>query len=899
MSKPTYEDLEKRIEDLETANATPRQIEEALRASEEKYRSLTENITVGIFRSTPGPQGLFIEANTALVKMLGFEDKDELFANNVSEIYLNPKDRAEVSEKLSRHGFVKNEELTFKKKDGTPVVVSETAIAVRRESGEIMYFDGIVEDITERKMAEQQKTYFEKLFNSAPEAIVLHDNNDTVVDVNDEFTKMFGYSHDEAIGRQINDLVAPEDFIAHATMLSQKVTHGERVEADSKRRRKDGAVFDVWILGAPIVHEGEQIGVYAIYRDITDRKKAQEELYVQKTYFEKLFNNAPEAIVLHGNNDVVVNVNDEFTKMFGYSREEAIGRPINELVAPRDLVDEASVVSQRVIHGERVELDTKRRRKDGTLIDVSILGAPIIHEGEQMGDYAIYRDISERRRAEEELYIQKTYFERLFNSAPEAIVLHDSNDIVVDVNDEFTKIFGYSHDEAVGRPINELVAPEEFIDHASMLSQKVTHGERVEADSKRRRKDGTLFDVWILGAPIIHDGNQIGVYAIYRDITERKKAEEEVYIQKTYLERLFNSAPEAIVLHDNNDVIVNVNDEFTEMFGYSREEAIGKPINQLVAPEEFWDEALLFSQKVVRGERVEADTKRRRKDGTLLDVWILGAPIVHGGKQMGVYAIYRDITERKKAEETRIRLREEARMARNIQMNLLPKSNPDLLGYDIAGKNIPALNVGGDYYDFIYLDEHRLAIGLGDVSGKGLPASLVMTNLQGTIRGQTFFDADPKECLERANKLLFRSTDSRTFVSLFYAVLDTQKHTLCYANAGHKMPIFLTGNGKLVPLRTRGIALGMKDDVSYIEEEIYVNPGDRLLIYSDGISEAMNPRMEEFGDDALGEIVQRSSDDTASALIDRIISAVRMHVGDAPQGDDMTIVLLKRKTAAP
>jgi PAS domain S-box-containing protein len=654
MGKTTLEALPKRIKALKKAAAVHRQMENALHESEEKYRTLTENIAVGIFRSTPGPKGRFIEVNPAFVSMLGYRNKQELAAQEVAQIYLDPKDRSKYSRKLSTKGFVKNEELLLKRKDGTPIVVSETAIAVRNKAGKIVYFDGIVEDITERK-------------------------------------------------------------------------------------------------------------------------RAEDELHIQKTYLENLFNSAPEAIALHDNNDMVVDVNTEFTKVFGYSREEAIGKPINELVATPELQQEAAMVSYQVIHGERVELETKRKRKDGTLIDVSILGAPIIDDdGRQLGDYAIYRDITERKQAMEELHIQKTYLEKLFNSAPEAIVLHDNNDIVVNVNTEFTKMFGYSREEAIGKPINTLVASAEFQDHAAMLSYQVIHGERVESDSKRKRKDGTLIDVTILGAPIIDDD----------------------------------------------------------------------------------------------------------------------------GKQMGVYAIYRDITERKKAEEARIRLQEEMRMARDIQMNLLPKSNPQISGYDIAGKSIPALNVGGDYYDFIRLNAHQLALALGDVSGKGLPASLVMTNLQATVRGQTFFCADAKECMERANKLLYRSTDAHMFVSLFYGVLDIQRHTLSYANAGHNEPYLFAASQRPMPLQNRGLVLGIKENVSYTKAEIDLNPGDWLLLYSDGIPEAMNETEEEFGEEKLLEIVERHREDSASELLEKIIVAVNLHTGDVSRHDDMTIILLKRKEAS-
>lgn len=739
----------------------------------ESYRAIAEHIKLGVYRTTPGPEGKFLDANPALVEMLGCKSKAELLKLPVSSFYLSPKDRGAFSERLSREGVAYVGELALRKKDGSPLIAWEVAVAVRDNKGKVIGFDGFVEDITERKQSEKQ--------------------------------------------------------------------------------------FDI-----------------------------------QKTYLEKLFNAAPEAIALHNNEDRIVDINDEFTRVFGYTREEAIGKQINDLVAPEELFEEASNLSQRVIRGERIELETKRKRKDGTRIDVSILGAPIFHQGKQIGDYAIYRDITERKKAEKEILLQKTYLESLLNSAPEAIVFHDIDDIVVNVNEEFLRMFGYTLGEAIGKPINSLVAPVELSAEAASLSHTVIHGKRVEAESKRRRKDGTLFEVSILGAPIFHEGKQIGVYAIYRDISERKRAEKEVMIQKTYFERLFNSAPEAVLLHDNDDRVVNVNEEFVRMFGYSRDEAIGKPVNDLVAPKELMAEASRFSQMSFRGERVEAETKRKRKDGTLMDVSVLGAPVLYEGKQIAVYAIYRDITERKKEEEQRIREKEEARMARNIQMNFLPKSNPDVQGYDIAGKSLPAMNVGGDYYDFIRLDDHLLAIGLGDVSGNGLAASLVMANLQATIRSQALSGSDPAHCLERANKLLYRSTDARTFVSLFYGILDTRNNSFVYANAGQDMPILFSEGNPPRLLSASGIALGLTEDATYNAQIVSIRPGDFLIIYTDGIQETMNAENEEFGEERIRNLVLNNKSESASAIVDRLFDAVHEHAAQMAQQDDMTALVVRR-----
>ncbi len=237
----------------------------------------------------------------------------------------------------------------------------------------------------------------------------------------------------------------------------------------------------------------------------------------------------------------------------------------------------------------------------------------------------------------------------------------------------------------------------------------------------------------------------------------------------------------------------------------------------------------------------------------------------------------------------------ELELAARIQKDLLPKQAPELSGYEIAGRNIPAKQVGGDYFDFICLDEHRLGICLGDVCGKGLPAALIMANLQATIRSQAYFSLSAKQCLERSNKLLARCLDKKTFASLFFAILDTQNNILRYANAGQNWPVIFSSGIKPAQLATSGLVLGVMENMLYEEEEIHINSGDLLLIYSDGIYEAMNEELEEFGEERLREIIVLYRARSANELIEKIISSVKIFTGGVPQNDDMTLIILKRK----
>lgn len=239
-------------------------------------------------------------------------------------------------------------------------------------------------------------------------------------------------------------------------------------------------------------------------------------------------------------------------------------------------------------------------------------------------------------------------------------------------------------------------------------------------------------------------------------------------------------------------------------------------------------------------------------------------------------------------------MEEELRLAYDIQMKLLPRKNPSINGYDIAGKSIPAKEVGGDYYDFIRINDDKLGFCLGDISGKGLPASLLMANLQATLRGQSIFNTSCKDCLERSNKLLFHSTDIQKFATLFYGILDTRQHKLCFSKAGHEPPFFFSKNHAPQRLETGGTVLGFLEDSVFDEEEIPFNPDDVLVVYSDGITEAINIREEEFGEERLETIIRDNLEFSATKLIEKILFSVRSYAGESPQFDDMTIIVVKR-----
>jgi sigma-B regulation protein RsbU (phosphoserine phosphatase) len=239
------------------------------------------------------------------------------------------------------------------------------------------------------------------------------------------------------------------------------------------------------------------------------------------------------------------------------------------------------------------------------------------------------------------------------------------------------------------------------------------------------------------------------------------------------------------------------------------------------------------------------------------------------------------------------RFQEEMRFAKDIQINLLPKQAPALKNYDIAGASIPAKEVGGDYFDFIPISDTQLAFCLGDVSGKGMPAALLMANVQATLRGQAMLKNTPANCLYYSNVLLFNSTSPEKFVTLFYGILNTVNHELTFSNAGHDHP-FLFYKKKVKRLETGGIILGFMDAAEYEEDKCIMEKDDVLFVYSDGLTEAMNKNEEEFGEERLEQLFKDSLSLNSKDIIDKVISEIKEFAGDVPQMDDMTIVVIKR-----
>ena len=250
------------------------------------------------------------------------------------------------------------------------------------------------------------------------------------------------------------------------------------------------------------------------------------------------------------------------------------------------------------------------------------------------------------------------------------------------------------------------------------------------------------------------------------------------------------------------------------------------------------------------------------------------------------------------------RLEEELRIARAIQMSLLPRGPLDVPGLGITALCVPAREVGGDYYDFFHLSNDRLGVLIADVSGKGTSAALYMAELKGLILALSQRYGSPRELLIEVNRIISEHLDSRSFITITYAVIDPQAGVMTFCRAGHTPLIFLSGPSSNMPvarvLAPSGMVLGLRIDgaaekfADLLEEErVELSPGDVIVLYTDGITEAMNPQSDLFGESRLSRIVEEHGHLDSGELRERIMREVEAFVGSADQHDDMTMILLK------
>ncbi|MBI4427642.1 MAG: SpoIIE family protein phosphatase [Ignavibacteriales bacterium] len=241
------------------------------------------------------------------------------------------------------------------------------------------------------------------------------------------------------------------------------------------------------------------------------------------------------------------------------------------------------------------------------------------------------------------------------------------------------------------------------------------------------------------------------------------------------------------------------------------------------------------------------------------------------------------------------RVEKELSIAAEIQQRLLPDQIPAIKEYDVAAAAFPCRTIGGDFYDVVQLDEHLFAIVMADVSGKGIPASLLVSTLHASFRAYIQSQTDLAALVTKLNKIVFDNTTPDKFITFFIMTLDASTHSVVFVNAGHNSPFIFRGeNGKIDELAASGLPLGMLEEGEYKSSTLQLEASDVIVLYTDGVTEAMDKSQNQYGEDRFQKCISSALKSGAVALKDKILIDVREFVGLEPASDDLTLLVAKR-----
>ena len=276
-------------------------------------------------------------------------------------------------------------------------------------------------------------------------------------------------------------------------------------------------------------------------------------------------------------------------------------------------------------------------------------------------------------------------------------------------------------------------------------------------------------------------------------------------------------------------------------------------------------------------------------------------PVDFGDLQITIERTLRHLEEWREALSARdalTALQNELDLARSTQQSILPKTFPESPDYQVFANMEPARNVGGDFYDVIRLEDERVGLAIADVSDKGVPAALFMMSSRTLLKGAAIGSIDPGKAIREVNELLYDENESLMFVTVLYSIYDPASGILTYSNGGHDAPMLVRSDGTttLLPL-TGGVALGIAPDQKFQSRTVQLEPGDTVVFYTDGVTEAMNGDGEQFGVQRMSDVFAASPPKNSEQAAQAMFDAVKVFVGDTPQSDDITCLALHRTAA--
>ena len=466
------------------------------------------------------------------------------------------------------------------------------------------------------------------------------------------------------------------------------------------------------------------------------------------------------------------------------------------------------------------------------------------------------------------------------------------------------QILGFSTDEVLGKHYTEFLTPQ---DKAEQQRYAVSRRPFYALTNQHRHKDGHPVFTESTGLPIINaDGQLLKWRGVDRDITARKHFQDALIESEKRTRLIIESSLSAIVLINSYDIITDWNHQAEKMFGWSRDEAIGRRLDELIIPARLrkahrlgLDHFLRTGAGPLLNQLIEQVAVRR--NGSEFPVELSIAPLKLGNAYI-FSGFINEITARKAAEQ-KIRQAEvdlaiaqsEIKIAQRIQASLSPSAPIKSEHFEIVGFCLPADQIGGDYFDYFYRDDHHLDMIIADVSGHAIGPALFMVETRSAIHTQASRLGTPAQTLNVLNNFLFEDLNNADyFITLFYLQYDIATRRLSFANAGHPPPLLLSPfQDECRQLDADGMILGVRKQIVFEEKTLALTCGDLILLYTDGLTEAENPDGEFFGLDRVSAVFIKNARQSPQTIIAALLTELKHFCLRDAFNDDITLMIFK------
>ena len=512
---------------------------------------------------------------------------------------------------------------------------------------------------------QRSEASYRTIFEAAEDAIFVHDwDTFQFRDLNRKAVDDFGYTREELLAIDPAALMSgvPPYDMAHALAYLKQAKLGRCAPFEWHTRLKDGRLQWQEVHLKPVVINGEP-QILAFTRNITERKAAEEKLRAGEAQYRAIFDASADALMLWDSQLKRVDVNSAHERIFGFAREDVVGRAFEGLPYPEAEARPRLEMVQRALEGEASRAEIDAIRKDGTRILTELRTIPFMHRG-QPHALQIARDITERKKAELALRDSEAQYRAIFDTSADALVLWGRDLRFVDVNRAYTAMYGFTRDDVLGTTLDDRLPPAELATRTACMRAALA-GEEGVLEATTLRKDGTPFDVELRYLPITHLGVP-HVLAVARDITERKKTEADLRASEAQYRAIFNASVDALTLWDSRMRRVDVNSAYLRMYGWAREDVIGQGYEQLPFGADYYTPRQDLVRRALAGESCSAELESIRKDGRRILTEIHAVPFTHRGEPH-VLVIGRDITDRRAGEDERARLEAQLRQAQKME----------------------------------------------------------------------------------------------------------------------------------------------------------------------------------------------------------------------------------------